>query len=266
MLGDVERVARFARANVEFQPRADDIWIVTYPRSGTTWLQYLLHRLLGRPPGFEHIDDVCPWFERSLAIGHRRAADLDALPRPRIFKSHLLPKWVPRSGRFIYMERDGLAVAQSYYALHRDYLRFTGSFEEFFARFLRGEVQYGSWFEHTRAWEHERRRRVLLVRYERFRTDPEAELRALAEQLGLPHDASRVREACADASLSVMRAEQDRFDHATALLRELGVRRGEFVRHGRIEGEHDLGLAFRQRLEAARGVPPIRARLRDFLH
>jgi hypothetical protein len=254
------RRIRFERGRRELEARTDDVWVATYPRSGTTWMLYLLHLLRGGGE-FDHIDDACPWFERGLAVGTWRAADLDALPSPRIFKTHLLPRWVPRPGRVVYVERDGLAVAASYHALYRDYFGFGGGFEAFFDRFVRGDVQYGAWFAHVQQWR-DSGRTDAWVRYEDLRADPERTLTRVAQAIGLRIDASAVARACEAASRDRMRAQQSKFDHATALLRERGITPGAFIR---ATGSIAPDPALRRRLDAARDAPHPRARLGRFL-
>ena len=110
---------------------------MTYPRSGTTWTQMILYQLTtdGRMD-FAHITQVCPWFERALKAGR----DLDALPAPRVFKSHLTYRRIPKGPcRYIYVARDGKDVAVSYYHFYRSHMGYKGTFEEFFERFLTGE-------------------------------------------------------------------------------------------------------------------------------
>src|SRR5262249_49561577 len=54
----------------KFVPRPDDIFIVTYPRSGTTWMQMILYQLTtDGNMDIPHIAERCPWFERSTRSG-----------------------------------------------------------------------------------------------------------------------------------------------------------------------------------------------------
>ena len=120
----------------KFNPRPDDIFVVTYPRSGTTWMQMILYQLTTEGNmNFPHITMVCPWFERLLKDG----AAFDALPSPRVFKSHLSYRKIPKGPcKYIYVARDGKDVAVSYYHFHATHIGFKGSFDEFFERFLKG--------------------------------------------------------------------------------------------------------------------------------
>jgi hypothetical protein len=266
-LGDLRRTAAFARGMALWQPRPDDVFVATYPRSGTTWMQYLLHLLVRPEVGFDHINDACPWVERSLAVGSITPAALARLPSPRIFKTHLLPQWLPQQGKFVVIVRDPADVALSYYALHRAYLGFGGTLDDFLARFVAGRVQYGSWWAHVRSWERHAGPDVLHVRYEALRRDPAGQLRRVAAFAELPTDDARITAAVEGASLPRMKALEERFDHATSILRERGVQPRSFIGRGEGAGPA-LSPAQRACLETAgeRGRAGARAWLPAFLH
>ena len=271
--GDLRRVAAYARGVLEFRPRADDIFVVTYPRSGTTWVQYMLHLLTrpGQEAPFEHISQVCPWFERSLAVGAMRAADLEALPSPRVFKSHLPHVWLPSGVRVVYVQRDGLDVALSYYHFYRSHLGFSQGLEPFFGRFMRGDLQYRAWFDHVAGW---RRLRsdplVCLLRYEALLSDPGQGLERLAGFLGLPLDPPLRALILERVAFQAMKAQEHRFDFATEYLLQRGTSQGAFLRQGKagqgeVEIPRALREAFRQREESARASRLPEWRLAAFL-
>ncbi|MCX4245675.1 sulfotransferase domain-containing protein [Paraliomyxa miuraensis] len=252
-LGDLRRTAAFVQGRLQFEPRADDVYVATYPRSGTTWMLFMLHLLVRGPEAeFRHLQDVCPWFERSLAIGSLRAEDLRRLPSPRIFKTHLPPRWLPTVGRFVVIVRDPSDVALSYYGLHRDYLGFGGSLDEFLVRFCRGRVQYGSWWTHVEQWQRRAQERpgAVVLRYEALRADPLEGLREVAEAVGWSVDEARLAAAVEGASLSRMKALEERFDHATSLLLERGVSPRSFIGKG-AAGARSLSPEQRARIHAA---------------
>lgn len=257
---DAARVARFVRGRLEHRPRDDDLFVVTYPRSGTTWTQFLLHLLAtSGEDDFAHISQVTPWFERSLALGTLSAEDLEALPSPRIFKSHLHPAWLPAGARCVYVVRDGRDVAVSYYHLYRSHLGFSGSFDDFFERFLAGDVQYKSWFKHVAAWRaHAERAPVLLLEYERLLEDLPACVEELIAFSRLPVERARLPVILEKASFAYMKAHEDRFDHATGEVLHNGAPRGAFLRSGR-RGEGQARLTPSQRAAfAARALRPER--------
>jgi methylamine dehydrogenase accessory protein MauD len=224
-------IARVQSPIEKFVPRPDDIFIVTYPRSGTTWMQMILYQLTtdGRMD-FPHITTVCPWFERTLKDG----TAYDALPAPRVFKSHLPYRKIPKGPcKYIYVARDGKDVAVSYYHFYATHMGFTGTFDEFFERFLKGEVQYGSWFRHVhRWWERRDDPNVLFLYYEELAADLPACLRRIAAFCGLeiaPERWPGILERC---SFAFMKQHESQFDPLQAMLYEQGFQPHAFLRQG----------------------------------
>jgi hypothetical protein len=99
----------------------------------------------------------------------RRRIDLNDLVPPWTIKTHLNYETMPKLPvKYIYVLRHGLDVAVSYYHHHlRCMPNPPGSFEQFFSRFLLGQVPYGSWFTHVANWiRNTNGLEVLVVRYE----------------------------------------------------------------------------------------------------
>jgi hypothetical protein len=233
-LDNAARVARFLRGRMELEVRPTDVFVSSYPRSGTTLVQWILYLLTHEEqPDPAHLTEVSPWFERSLAIGDLTAADLDRFPSPRVFKSHLPREWLPDGARYIYVERDVLDVLVSYFHFYRAYLGFTGSMSDFYSRFMDGRLQYGSWFDHLAGW---RRRasdpEVLIVRYEDLMHDRKGSIERIVDFLGWERDERWIDRAVIESSFDAMKRRESVFDHATAVLLERGVRRDSFLRTG----------------------------------
>lgn len=211
----------------EFTARPDDIFIATYPRSGTTWLQMLLYQLLHGPDlDFEHINDVCPWFERGKLGGAadraRTLARFAQLPSPRIFKTHLpYDRLRGYPCRFVYAYRDGLDVARSNYHFvsHGE-----PDFGSFFRRhFLSGRLHAnrGSWFSHVARWRaNPERRRVLYVRYEDLRADLRQSARLLSEFCGAQRSAQELDSLLELCTFEAMKRHESKFDYMAAMVLE----------------------------------------------
>ena len=81
-------------AAVELRP--SDVWVITPPKSGTTWVTHMAHQLRtgGREVDFADQDDVVPWVEM-LDTDFLDGTALNRNPNgehvafPRVFKSHL---------------------------------------------------------------------------------------------------------------------------------------------------------------------------------
>ena len=233
-LDNARRIANFLRGRMELEVRPTDVFISSYPRSGTTLTQWILYLLTHEEqPDPAHLTKVSPWFERSLAIGEVTAADLEHFPSPRVFKSHLPRQWLPDGARYIYVERDGLDVLVSYFDFYRAYLGFEGTLDDFYERFMNGRVQYGSWFEHVAEWrERASDPDVLIVRYEDLLSDRKAAIERIVGFLGWERDERWVDRAVIESSFDAMKRRESVFDHATALLLERGVRPQSFLRAG----------------------------------
>jgi peroxiredoxin len=215
----------------KFVPRAEDVFIVTYPRSGTTWMQMILYQLTTEGKmDFPHITNVSPWFERSLKDG----TVYDALHGPRVFKSHLSYHKIPKGPcRYIYVARDGKDVAVSYFHFYTTHMGFKGTFDEFFERFLKGEVHYGSWFRHVRGWwEHRDDANVLFLRYEELIADMPGCLRRISAFCGLEIAPKRWPDVLERCSFAFMKRHESQFDPLTALLYEQGFRPNSHLRNG----------------------------------
>jgi hypothetical protein len=270
---DLVRTLRFLQGRAEFRAHDDDIYIASYPRSGTTLTQFLVYLLLGNDElEFDHISQLTPWFERSLALGRATARDFEDVRRPRIFKTHLPYGWLPRRGRCIYVTRDGRDVALSYYHLYRNYLGFTDDFEAFFERFISGKVQYGSWFKHVAGWRKQRdNARVLFVSYRELIDDKAATARKLASFLGTALDDVRLQRVISLTSFESMKEREAQFDHATDLLIGRGVQRGRFLRAGKVgQGQARLDAQqarrFEQTLARPQRLAEVELSLSRFLH
>jgi hypothetical protein len=243
----------FDLKHFKFVPRPDDIFIATYPRSGTTWMQMILYQLAtDGNMDMAHIAQHCPWFERSS----RSAEGFENLPSPRIFKTHLSYGKVPKGpGRYIYIVRDGADVAVSYYNLYRNYNQYKGTFEEFFEQFIRGKVHYGSWFDHVQAWrKHRHKLNVLFLTYEQLTGNLEGCVRRIMAFCDLNVPEERIPVILERCSFAFMKQHENKFDPALEMLWEGGTQLNSFLRVGQVgTGAAELSKAQRTRFDQVRG-------------
>ena len=163
--------------------RPDDIWVVSYPKAGTTWTQQIVKLVLnnGEEDG-EKITESVPWveaFNDIPEVQYQNHFDVDKYPSPRAFKSHfpynLMPCGLPETtpGRFIYVARNPKDVAVSFYYQYRRMPHcLSPEWDQFFERFMKGEVEFGNYFDHVLSWwEHRDKQNVLFMKYEDMKKD-----------------------------------------------------------------------------------------------
>jgi hypothetical protein len=261
-------LAQFRIAHLTFETRPDDIFIATFPKSGTTLMQMIVYQLTtdGRMD-FPHINKVCPWIEN--AFGKNNSASLKRLASPRCFKTHLTADKLPiETGRYIYILRDVRDVVVSAYH-HNRLLGVDATLDQMAERFLKtssgpGQPSWASWLAFLESWwPHRDRPNVLFVSYEKMVTDLEGTIREVASFLGLDsyeENMPRILERC---SFQFMKQHQDKFDprFQSALPDTQGfIRQGKAGSGSQLDPQHQQILEKRlselaQKLGCARGEP-----------
>ena len=177
-----------------FPLRPDDLFIVTYPKSGTTWLQQIvkLIRSNGKDDS-KTVDVAIPWILDVKSGTSSHLLDVDAMPSPRAFKAHMpyqmMPGGIPSTSlaKYIYVARNPKDVCTSlYYQLQNmKPINFTGKWDDVFQLFMTDRLYFGSWFDHVLEWwKHRDCPNVLFLKYEDMKKDPRGAVRAIAAFMG----------------------------------------------------------------------------------
>lgn len=186
----------------------DDRFLVSYPRSGSTWTRFLIGNLLsaGEPITFANIESRCP----SIYLCTDR--QLRQVPRPRLLTSH--EPFDPCYKTTIYVVRDPRDVAVSFYhySIKNRHIAEGYSLDEFVSRYVAAEVdpmydRWGSWADNVMSWVAMRGDRpgFLLLRYEDMVENPERELAKVAALLNLDVDRATLSRAVELSSADRMR-------------------------------------------------------------
>jgi len=186
----------------------DDLFIVSYPKSGNTWTRFLLGNLIyqDEPVTFRNVEQRIP----SIYL----FSDRQLLRLPRIFKSH--DCFDPRYRNLIFIVRDprDVTVSAYHYAIKVKLLPEDCSIEDFVPLFMSGtfgsgllaDVRWGSWYDNVASWlAMQHNRHFLLLRYEDMLEDTARELRTVANFLGLDTSAERIERAIELSSADRMR-------------------------------------------------------------
>ncbi len=138
----------FKKRLLDFKERPNDIFISTYMKSGTTWLQMILYQLTSSGDiDFEHIYDVSPWIDKSFEDGEV----IRVLQSQRFFKTHIDYNLFPKkfNAKIICVIRDGMDVAVSQYHQLLDY-GVKVSFAESFRKYFLNKNKEKNWFHYTK--------------------------------------------------------------------------------------------------------------------
>lgn len=175
----------------KFEVQDDDIFAVTYPKSGTTWMQEILPLILSggdltRVQTIPNWDRV-PWLEET-----RAALVMDKLTAPRLMVSHMPYGLMPQSffkskAKVIYVARNPKDILVSSFYFHQmaTFLEDPGTFEEFMEKFLTGQVLFGKWTEHFKSWRKaDLGDRMLFVTYEEMVGDLKGVIQRFSDFLG----------------------------------------------------------------------------------
>ncbi|KAL8758467.1 MAG: hypothetical protein Q9199_001485 [Rusavskia elegans] len=179
-----------------------DVCFVSYPKSGSTWLSYILVLLTSPSTDLDShsrgdtLRNSLHWVESSWTYPRSRE-DLDMAPHPRIFKSHM-PYSMALGGnpaaqacRYVYIARNPKDVCVSYYRFESG-KSWSGFFkpdwELWLNMFCGGEVQRGDWFEHALSWwrasrEQNGQGNILFLTFEDLKRDTAGQIKRIAEFL-----------------------------------------------------------------------------------
>uniref|UniRef100_A0A1L8E4R0 Putative sulfotransferase n=1 Tax=Nyssomyia neivai TaxID=330878 RepID=A0A1L8E4R0_9DIPT len=221
---------KMAEHYYNFQAREDDIWVATFPRSGTTWTQELVWMIANdldyegaqkdpltkRFPFFEFAMFFHPETKAELmklnADSPENQAFVEEIAVPaykflphinerRFIKTHfpfsLLPPSVLESGaKVIYVARNPRDVAVSFYHLNRLYRSqgYIGDFPTYWGYFERNLAPWMPYWSHIReGWEHRNNPNVLFMFYEDMNRDLAATIRRVSDFLGKSYTDAQIK-------------------------------------------------------------------------
>ncbi|MCA9015766.1 MAG: sulfotransferase domain-containing protein, partial [Planctomycetaceae bacterium] len=189
---------------------ANTVWIASYPKSGNTWVRFLLTNLLC--PDMKSSADV----EALIPDVHKTKVKPPVVHGGFGFaKTHFLPDRLPTGHQTVgavYVCRDPLDVLAS----HVNYfelapgavatMSFIDSYLSTSGPPRWAELGIGSWEEHIRQWcLTPQEFPVLAVSYESMQVDTHAVLRKIIEFLGIPASESAIATACQKSAADSLR-------------------------------------------------------------
>ncbi|XP_054836917.1 sulfotransferase 6B1-like [Eublepharis macularius] len=141
------------------EARKDDVLIVAYPKCGTNWTLHILNEMIAAIPGNEDLPS--PEHFQMIEFGPpEKFQKLKNQPSPRVFVTHLhydnLPKsFIEKKTKILVIFRNPKDAAVSYFHFYNKnpLLPNITSWDEFFQKFMSGEVCWKSYFDHALVWD-----------------------------------------------------------------------------------------------------------------
>ncbi|XP_037951912.1 luciferin sulfotransferase-like [Teleopsis dalmanni] len=187
---------------------SDDVWLVSYPRTGSTWAQEMVW-LLGNNLDYEGAKQMqqirCPLIELSALFSedhHEWVANsigntVDVVrntPRPRFIRSHLPWHLLPQSfesvkPKIIYTARNPKDLCVSFYYYCKLMHGLHGPFEDFLELFLDERSPIGSYWNHVLPfWKRSQDPNVLFIKYEDMNRNLPSIVRKCAKFLNVQYE------------------------------------------------------------------------------
>lgn len=214
--------------------RDDDIWVCTFPKSGSTWSQEVVwcigHDVDLKAAKKEDLHSRFPFLEFSSLFDDLETKNenqgvtlppyvLDSvkycteLPSPRFIRTHLPFNLLPeklQSGstgaKIIHVSRNSKDTCVSFYHHSKLFRGYKGSFEQFAELFLEGNVTYGPFFNHMGGyWNQRNNANLLFLKYEEMKKDLKSVVFKIADFIGKSISDDDVEKLLDHSSFSCMK-------------------------------------------------------------
>ena len=196
-----------------FIPSENDFYLVSYPRSGSTWLRVILSEIIFGRSG-DSLKDL-PNYMPEIGIDKRK----DELIRSTsyIVKTHEIYRQRARTASFkkvIYLVRDPRDVAVSYFRYQAAKYD-QHDFKKYLDDWVSDRIWPGSWQTHVMSWvgpgSENLDNDIYIIRYEDLLSKPHVTIEKLVEFIGLSDSSEKsIDDAIVNASIQKMREKEEK--------------------------------------------------------
>ncbi|XP_075159664.1 sulfotransferase 1 family member D1-like isoform X2 [Haematobia irritans] len=175
---------RYIKEVYEFEVKSNDVFLVTYPKCGTTWIQEASWLLMNNLD-FETAQNIdLPYrsvFMELTALYESVPSNTVELARnakePRLLKTHLPAHLIPKQiwqhkNKIIYCARNPKDTAVSYFHFHKGLGTWEGTINEFIEDLINNDIMYTPFWHHVLDfWQMRDIENIFFTTYERMHKD-----------------------------------------------------------------------------------------------
>jgi hypothetical protein len=212
------------KRGLAYKPEPTDVFIVTPPKCGTTWMQQIVHGLRTRGSmDFDEISSVVPW----INMAHDLGIDIYApqVADPKAFKTHSTLDEVPKGGKYIAVVRDPCdALVSDYHFMGEMFFDKNSVSLEEFAR--EDYIPDRNVHKHILAfWEQRKDENVLALCYENMKADLSGTIERVAAFIGIELDDELRQIVLKQSDIKFMQEHKNQFeDHLVRKARSAAMK------------------------------------------
>jgi len=194
-----------------YKPDPTDVFIVTPPKCGTTWMQQIVHGLRTRGSmDFDDISRVVPW----INMAHDMDIDIYApqAASPRAFKTHTPFNELLQGGKYIVVLRNPHDALLSHYYFFENMFFEKGSIN--LTTFAREHYIPGHdiWKHVLAVWDHRKDDNVRIFCFEDMKKDLAGTIEKVAQFIGTSLDEELKQIVLKQSDIKFMQEHRDQFE------------------------------------------------------
>lgn len=200
---------------LNFGEKENQFFLVSYPKSGNTWVRVLFSNLLKEKEkdiSFHNVGEYVPdtYIKGQIDLIDKSDIPFSKLPI-QILKSHdpYLPYFVDK--QIIYIVRDGRDAINSYY----HYLNARKKNSPLISELISGSprLPMGHWSNHVLSWQKGTCKKKIFIRYEDLLLQPEKTFKNLCDQIGFTVSEEKIKTAIQTSEFKHLKALEKKYGY-----------------------------------------------------